>query len=110
MDKGSTNAMYKYLEMIYCNLTIMFNPFHATGLFRYTSPPENISKPKVFCFQKVSKETSGMKWVNKLNIKNNARLDQQLFNFWKPYWDSVTTAYNTILWKLKARVWGSIIL
>ena len=29
-------------------------------------PPENIEKPEVFwCFQGVSKETSGMMWVNK---------------------------------------------
>ena len=25
--------------------------------------PENIIKPKIFCFQRVQKEISGMKWV-----------------------------------------------
>ena len=31
-------------------------------------PPENIRKPKVFCFQGVEKEISGMKWVNFTNL------------------------------------------
>ena len=37
------------------------NPFHVRSLL---TPPENIRKPEVFwCFQGVSKEISGMKWV-----------------------------------------------
>ena len=40
------------------------NPFLATDLL---IPPENIRKPEVFwCFQGVSKEISGMKWVKGL--------------------------------------------
>ena len=39
----------------------LFNSFYATDLL---IPPENIRKPLVFwCFQGVSKEISGMKWV-----------------------------------------------
>ena len=48
MEKGSTEAMYKYLEMIYCNLTTMFNPFHATGLFRYPPPHRKHQQTKGF--------------------------------------------------------------
>ena len=36
----------------------LINPFHATGLFRYP-----LTTPENRCFQGVSKETSGMKWV-----------------------------------------------
>ena len=41
---------------------IQINPFHARS---FLIPPENIRKPLVFCFQGVSKEISGMKWVDK---------------------------------------------
>ena len=38
-------------------------------------PPENIRKPDIFlCFQGVSKETSGMKWVN-----SSSNFQQDLF-------------------------------
>ena len=61
--------------------TFLFYPFHATGLFQY--PPENIRKPMVFwCFQRVSKETNAMIWVNVI------LLHQQLFkNIW---WHTLT--------------------
>ena len=50
------------LESLDPELTsILFNPFHATGLFRY--PPENIRKALIF-HGGVSIEISGMKWVN----------------------------------------------
>ena len=50
-------------------VSALINPFHAADLFWY--PPENIRKPQVFwCFQGVSKEISGMKWVNALFISN----------------------------------------
>ena len=50
------------LWFLFQHLLKAVNPFRATGLFRY--PPEN-RKPKVsWCFQGVSKETSGMKWVD----------------------------------------------
>ena len=40
----------------------LFYPFHPSGLFRYP-----LSKPLAFwCFQGISKENSGMKWVNSL--------------------------------------------
>ena len=42
---------------------LKFNPFHATDRFWF--PREKIRKPLVFlCFLGVSKEISGMKWVN----------------------------------------------
>ena len=45
-----------YLKMNYklCNFHV--NPFHATDLFWYIV--------KTWCFQGVSKGTSGMKWIN----------------------------------------------
>ena len=52
-----------------CNL---FNPFHATDLFWY---PENIRKLRVFwCFQGLSKEIIGMKWVKMFWSPNTSRL------------------------------------
>ena len=47
----------------------LFIPLHATDLFWYR--PENIGKLEVFwCFQGVSKEISGMKWVKGSTSKN----------------------------------------
>ena len=55
-----TLCFYFIIWNIYSRTVFLwFNPFHATGLFRYPL------KTSVFwCFQGVSKETSGMKWVN----------------------------------------------
>ena len=51
------------------SLTVSINPFHATDLFWY--PLKNIRKPEVFWyFQGVSKEISGMEWVNNIEAVN----------------------------------------
>ena len=43
---------------------IPINSFHTTSLFLY--PLKTSGKPELlWCFQRVQKETSGMKWVNK---------------------------------------------
>ena len=43
-----------------------FNLFHATGLFRY--PLKTSEKLVFWCFQWLSKETSGMNWVKKIEV------------------------------------------
>ena len=45
---------------------VLFNPFHATGLFQY--PPENMRKPEVFsCFQGYWKRTVALTKIKRLN-------------------------------------------
>ena len=64
-----------------------FETYFEVGVHWYIScywslsiPPENIRKPEVFwCSQRVLKDTSGMKWVNKVLLKvpkTKARQDQ----------------------------------
>ena len=65
-----------------------FNPFNATDLFWY--PPENIRKPLVFCFQGVSKEISGMKWVKR---KEMAQLKRKQTSI-----DVLCEKYSSIFW------------
>ena len=47
--------------------------------------PENIRKPEVFwCFQWVSKEISGLKWVNKLSLTLKFTSSREVsVSFWK---------------------------
>ena len=73
-----TLCFYFIIWNIYSRTVFLwFNPFHATGLFRYPL------KTSVFwCFQGVSKETSGMKWVNeesnfKQIYRNYSKIDQK---------------------------------
>ena len=57
--------LFAFLEIsIILYFSMVINPFHATGLFRY---PLSIERDRIkrSYFQGVSKETSGMKWVNK---------------------------------------------
>ena len=57
----------------------VFNTFHATDLL---IPPENIRKPEAFwCFQGVSKEISGMKCFNGVEIVSCILVIRSTINF-----------------------------
>ena len=64
-EKRLTWSIFKHLRHvseIVKNGKRFLNPFHANG---FCDTSKNIRKPKAFwCFQGVSKETSGMKWVD----------------------------------------------
>ena len=65
-DWGHSILVYELQKYVTLILKNFVNPFHGSLLI----PPENIRKPVVFwCFQGVSKEISGMKWVKQNIVK-----------------------------------------
>ena len=58
------------------------------GQYSISIPPENIRKPEVlWCFQGVSKEISGMKWVDDLQrISPNVTVNNVVVKSWLSYY------------------------
>ena len=72
------------------NMDYVTNSFYATCLFRSPLPLQPRLPQFFWCFQGVSKETSSMKWVNKVKLqvfnsskKNLMRaVDESSMKFW----------------------------
>ena len=91
-DTGATGSFVvnvNVVKIIFVNLKKHISPFHVIDLFWYPlQTSENlIKKPKVFwCFQWVSKESTGMKWVHLfLIIKIRTPEKRQLALLWCLY-------------------------
>ena len=94
-NQRNKNYIWLKQEFFRNFLVPRINPFHATGLFLH--PPENIRKPLVFwCFQGVQKETSGLKWVNLITVKNcsPACLVPYKHITYIPRWNNVETTVS----------------
>ena len=86
MYKGLTHATNTVYEHVWDHLWFQINSWYRYYLischWSLLIPPANIRKPQVFWwFQGVSKEISGMKWVNHFNVDIMRKIHIYLKNF-----------------------------